>query len=169
MIKRTKQKGFTLIEILVAVATLTTIILVGAKMFFTILKGAAKTQALVRVKQNGNYALRVMTRMIRNAREVVSCDSNYLEIRNSDQQKTTFRFYGEPDYLIASESAGLTGAAARLTNNEVKLTNGVFSCSGGGTQPDKIVITFSLAQAEGTRPEEQASANFQTTVILRNY
>ncbi len=163
------KRGFTLVEILVAISVMAIIMVMGSNMFFTILKGATKTRVLTEVKQNGNYAVSVMQRMIRNAKRVENQGSNHITIRNPDGEETTFRFYFNPYFLIASESAGLTGSNARLTSENVKLISGTFShTEGGESQPDKVVINFILSRTEGARVEETASVDFKTTVILRN-
>jgi len=48
--------------------------------------------------------------------------------------------------------------------------NSFIACTQSGSKPPIVVIDFSLSQAgSSTRPEEQASVDFQTTVSLRNY
>ena len=62
-----KQKGFTIIEIVVVVGILGVIAVIGTNMFFTVIRGSNKSKNLTTVKQNGEYALSVMERMIRNS------------------------------------------------------------------------------------------------------
>ncbi len=68
-----KEKGFTLIEILMVVFLLGIIVVIGSNLFFSILKGASKAEITKEVKQNGDYALAVMERHLRNASSVESC------------------------------------------------------------------------------------------------
>ena len=87
-----------------------------------------------------------------------------IKIKNPDDGSTEFAC--EPD-KISSNSAS-------LTSDKVVPVAGTcyFDCEEGvsGTSPDKVTINFRLSQA-GTvsRPEEEATVNFQTTVTLRNY
>ena len=164
-----KKRGFTLIEILVVVGILAIIVVVGTTSFFNLLKGSTKTRTANMVKQNGDYAMGVMTRMIRNAREIVldpgeECTSGMkeIEISNPDGGFTTFSCIDSP---ISSNSAS-------LISNQVKVANGKCSLDCQHTsiiEPDVVTINFTLSQAqEDVRPEEAVSIVFKTTVVLRN-
>lgn len=156
-------RGFTLIEMLVAVAILGTVGLVSSRIFFTALRGASKSDVIREVKQNGDYALTVMERMIRNAVDITSvCPTiaNSLTIKNLDGNSTTFSLAGGQ---ISSNSAS-------LTNNKVIVSGLSFTCLRTTGKPDVINISFSVAQTgAGAGPEEISSLNFQTTVSLRTY
>jgi len=65
--------GFTLIEILMVVFLLGIIVVIGSNLFFSILKGASKAEITKEVKQNGDYAMNVMERHLRNANSIESC------------------------------------------------------------------------------------------------
>ena len=77
-------QGFTLIEIIVVVSILGMVAFFGSNMLFTILKGSLKTKVMSEVKQDGSFAISTMERMIRNAKELVSCDTTILKIINPD-------------------------------------------------------------------------------------
>jgi len=172
-----KKTGFTIVEMMIAVTILGIITTVGSNLFFTVLRGSTKAKVLQAVKQNGGYSLSVMESMIRNARRIESYPTatDFLTILNPDGGVTTFHCCGTtPNFLIASESGSLACAAARLTSDEVKVNNcaNFFTVTAGlaGVRPDLVAIQFTLSQAGlSTRPEEQASIDFQATVGLRNY
>ncbi|MGB9585897.1 MAG: four helix bundle protein [Anaerolineales bacterium] len=158
-----RSRGFTLIEIMVVVGILGIIAVVGSGAFFSILRGSTKTKTLQMVKQNGDYAISVMERMIRNARSV-SGGGNSITITNPDGMNTTFSCSGN---MIASNSASLVSSEVKVDD-----CSNVFTVTPGevGIRPAVVKINFNLSQAgTPTRPEEQASINFQTTVSLRNY
>lgn len=169
--------GFTIIEMMIAVAILGIITTVGSNLFFTVLRGSTKAKVLQSVKQNGGYSLSVMQGMIRNARKLsyAASPTDTLTITNPDGGTTTFHCCGTtPNYLIASESGSLTCEQARLTSDEVKVNScaNFFTVTPGlaGVRPDLVAIQFTLSQAGvSTRPEEQAAIDFQATVGLRNY
>lgn len=159
------NQGFTLIEILVAFGILGIITVMGTNMFFTILKGSAKTRVLTEVKQNGDYAINVMERRIRNAKSL-SGGGNSVVIVNPDDSSTTFGCSGG-EITLDGES---------LISEEVKVEDGdcpsVFTVTAGvaGARPVVVVIDFTLQQAGADiRPEAQATIDFGTTVSLRNY
>lgn len=172
-----KEHGFTLVEVLVVSAILFTVGVMVVQLFFSSLKGSIKSTTLAIVKQEGDYALTVMERMIRNSREVTGgCTlsppttfSTYLDIRNPDDNTTTFSCAGT---RIASASA-TPPLTQYLTSESVAV-----SCSGPGQLFDcqqfnegKIGINFTVSQnLPGVTPrvEETAQMNFKTTVTLRN-
>lgn len=155
-----KKNGFTLIEILVVIGIFGILAVIGTSMFFSILKGSTKTRVLAEVKQNGNYAISVMGRMIRNAKSIESCPGSSITIENQDRDSTTFSCSGG---RVASNSAYLTSDKVAVTN----CTN-VFTCN-LGVSPNVVTIDFTLSQAMGTRAEETAQVDFKTTVSLRTY
>ncbi len=181
---KTQNRGFTLIEILVVVGILAIIAVISSNMFFTVFKSSGKTKVLTKVKENGDYALSVMERLIRDSEEVVTntdnkiCESgmNYLKFKRADGSTIEFGCLeeGTANGRIASNSA-------RLTSSEVKVDSCSFDCScpvafpnctSEGTKfyPKTITIKFILSQIGATvRPEEEAIINFQTTVGTRNY
>jgi prepilin-type N-terminal cleavage/methylation domain-containing protein len=160
-----KKTGFTLVEIMIVVGILGIIAVVGSGTFFSILRGSTKTKTLQLVKQNGDYAVSVMERMIRNAKSVSGGGSS-ITITNPDGETTDFSCSGSPA-TIASNSASLMSSEVKVND----CTN-IFTVTPGeaGIRPAVVKINFSLSQA-GTpsRPEEQTSVNFQTTITLRNY
>jgi hypothetical protein len=122
------------------------------------------------VKQNGDYTISVMERMIRNARSVSGGGSS-ITITNPDGRTTAFSCSD----LDGNGTNEISSNSARLISNEVKVSSNcsaVFSVTAGeiGVKPAVVTINFTLSQAAiTTRPEEQASVSFQTTVGLRNY
>ena len=172
--KRKISKGFTLIEILVVIGLLGIIVAVGSNMFFTTLKSSTKSKILTVVKQNGDYTLTIMERLIRDSEKVivnsdgVLCEAgmNKLKVKRLDGSEIEFTCEGEgtADSLIASNSAN-------LTSSEVKVDSCSFDCfSQGDFYPQVVSIDFTLSQAvETTRLEEQAAVNFRTTVTTRNF
>jgi len=181
---KSQNFGFTLIEILVVVGILGIITVVSSTMFFTVFKGSGKTKALTKVKENGDYALSVMERLIRDSQEVITnsdnkvCESGMNKIKLKRIDGTLIEFAcleeGTANGRIASNSA-------RLTSDEVKLDSCSFDCGcpaaypnctseGAKFFPKTVTIKFTLSQVAATvRPEEQAIVNFQITVNTRNY
>lgn len=162
--------GFTLIEVLMTVFILGIVIVVGGNLFFSILKGASKTELTKEVKQNGDYALAVMERMIKGA-TYLNCTGapSAIEITSPDGGLTVFRCLAGTDVTkIASNSGALTGdnvsLGASCTGSSLS-----FTCD-QTISPPKVKVAFTLYQkGSSTRPEEQAQVPFQTTVTLRTY
>lgn len=159
-----EKRGFTLIEILVVFGILAIISVVASNMFFAVLRGTTKTKSMQLIKQNGDYAISLMVRMIRNARSISTYTPSSLTIINPDGGTTIFSCVNN---VITSNSAS-------LISTEVKVVSciAVFTVTDGepGISPDTVAIDFDLSQVGVTdRPEEQAQVKFKTTVSLRNY
>lgn len=176
-----KHQGFTLIEVLMVVFLLGIVVVIGSNLFFSILKGASKAEITKEVKQNGDYAMNVMERMMRNAQEIVQNSDgqictptmNKIKITNPDGNRTEFKCILQDEVTkIASSSASGTG---NLTGKNVTLGTSCsaaslsFSCD-SSKNPPVVNISFDLSQkGTGLRPEEKAQIHFQTTVGLRTY
>lgn len=63
-----KRFGFTLVELLVVIGIMAIIGGIATDLFVSIFKGANKANVINEVKQNGNLALDIMERSIRNAK-----------------------------------------------------------------------------------------------------
>jgi prepilin-type N-terminal cleavage/methylation domain-containing protein len=169
-----KKSGYTLIEILVAIAVLGIVAVIGSQMFFSILKNTTKSRVLAEVKQNGSHALLVMSRMIRNAKGIQknsddqTCESGMkkLRIENPNSDWTEFDFSGT---RIASVSALRTDY---LMNDKVAIDTTQpfqFDCVQTGDHPSVVTISFTLIQKTGSKVEEKVQIDFNTMVSLRTY
>ncbi|OGG23680.1 hypothetical protein A3A79_00530 [Candidatus Gottesmanbacteria bacterium RIFCSPLOWO2_01_FULL_43_11b] len=170
-------RGFTLIEILVSVGIIAIVGSVIAQSFFSMVRTNIKTNLLTTVKQNGDFSLSVMSRMIRNASSVTTtCSSggtttSSLSLLNTDGNSTTFDC--QMDGTIARIASTSATRTEYLTNQNVTLgsscTNALtFICTDIAEEKKEIQILFTLSQL-GT-PEaqfEKASTQFQTTVVTR--
>ncbi len=174
MIKKSgKTQGLTLIELLVAIGILGVVGGITTIILFTTLQGASKSDVMRDVKQNGDYAISVMERMIRNSSTVTPClgaTATTLTITNPDGQKTTFTKQAVAvGPLTVNKIASNSGFF--LTNNNVTLVGDLnFKCTKPAASPSFVTIDFSLSQARTTtRAEEKAAINFHTSVSLRTY
>lgn len=173
-----------MIEVLVAVGLLITIATLSSTLFMTVLKNASKTEVDQVVKQEGDYALLVMSRMIRNAREVIEdatyvCaglgSQNEIAIKNPDEGITVFSC--QTDYLASSSGRLVNGSVVidstdRLTSSRAQVSGcaSVFTCFPGTEfEPDQVTIDFSMEDMSSGRREEQTELDFATNVTVRNF
>jgi len=177
---RKKQAGFTLIETLMVVFLMGIVLVAGGNIFFGIMKGASKAEVEREVKQNGEYALAIMERMIRNSREVLKCDTGYLIIKNIDDENTKFQVDSE---RIASSSGKSEvppySNHLYLTGDNIEVASLFFNCihdpeiSLEEEDIRRVEINFTLTPKGVTAgevpPEMYAEINFQTSISLRNF
>ncbi len=175
------KKGFTLIELLVAMAIISGLGIMIAQAFFTTTRSNTKVEKLTDVKQNGDYALSVMERMIRNARTLTaSCTSGGTQatpsaaIVSPDGFTTTFQcaLDGSVTRVASVSSIGtqyLTAGSVTLGGTSCDTDSLNFYCTSIAQVSRSLKVTFQLSQ-KGTPTDqfEKASTQFQTSVGLRS-
>lgn len=175
------KRGFTLIELLVAVAIIAGLGAVLAQAFFTTTRSNRKVEKLTEVKQNGEYALAVLERLIRNARTLTaSCTSDGMQatpsiaIVNPDGFTTTFQCLldGSVTRVASVSSVGteyLTGSSVTLGGASCDADTLNFYCTSQAQIARSVKVTFQLSQ-KGTPLDqfEKASTVFQTSISVRN-
>ena len=172
------SSSFTLLEMLVSLGIIAIVGVLLTQVFISTTRTNTKGEITKEVKQNGDFVLGVMTRMLMNARSITSdCEktgtsASSLTFTNPDGGTTMFAcLFDGKAFRIASISASLSF----LTSPSVSLygetceTALTFVCTTLPDETQSIKINFSLAQ-QGTPYEryEEAGANFQTTVTVRN-
>lgn len=172
-----KKNGFTLIELIIAVAIIAGLGTVLVQVLFTTTRSSTKVERLTDVKQGGDYALNVIERMVRNARELTAtCTSagstqSSVTITNPNNYQTTFTC--QMDGTVARIASVSSTPTQFLTSSSVTLGAScdnalVFLCTSIDTSKS-LKITFRLSQ-KGTPVDqfEKASTAFQTSIGLRN-
>lgn len=174
-------EGFTLVELIISIGIIALIGSVISQVFFQTTRSNAKVEIQKEVKQNGDYAIEVMQRMIHNSLAVTSsCTSTgfsgqTLTITNPDFGSTTFacdNTSGTP--RIASVSAlgisYLTTASVTLGGTACATSTYQTVCTTLNSHPYNVKINFTLSQTS-TSPDivNQATQSFQTFVTIRNF
>lgn len=176
-----RRRGFTLIEILISVGLIAIISMVVSQVFLSTVRTSTKAELLKDVKQNGDFALDVIARMIRSAGTVSSActvagnKSPSLSIVNVDDSGgTTFECVQDGTVMrIASRSASktefLTSANVSIGGITCADSTLFFTCTLISNEVASIKVEFSLFQA-GSLPDQfqKASTSYQTTVLSRN-
>ncbi len=163
------KKGFSLIEMLVAISLFVIIATVAAQSLGSGLRSSKKTESIGDVRENVNYAMSTMERLLRNARGCTATgSSNQLNYTDEFGRNVYFSCttLGTTNF-IASNAATL-----RLTSpNVIWITNcpAVFNCTDGVSGlPDSIDISITARHASVTAAEG-ATVTSTTRVLLRNY
>ncbi len=176
-----KNNGFTLIETLMVVFLMGIVLVAGGNMFFGIMKGASKVEVEREIKQNGEYALGIMERMIKNSRSVLVCNSidNILEIENPDYFSTAFHIINDSGVDRIASSSASPASDLFLTGDNVNVSDLVFTCTtdpvGSPDEDDirRVDINFTITPkgviAGEVPPEMYAKIDFKTSISLRNF
>ena len=185
MDKENKQKstlGFTLLETLIAVTVVAAVGTLIVQVFFTTTRSNTKTEILKEVKQNGDSALELISRMVRNSSGIQNiCDStttyyNYLTITNPDGYATTFGCQFDTSLGISRLASVSAQTVQYLTTNTVTLGGEScsdakisFGCVSIPDEPGRVTVAFTLSQKGATADTfETSSMEFQTAVSPRN-
>lgn len=182
------QRGFTIVEILAVMIVFIVIGSIAAAVFFTSLRTVNKSNSLASLRENGNYALSQVVKMIRYAQkfEGVSADGltyipectassgvqdvpvPYLKIRGFDNQPTVLQCSTGVNGNIASNSSSLLDPSVVKTVNACS-----FSCyqKNSGDHPT-ITVTLTISETSSASApgiiERNTTLPLQTSVTFRN-
>lgn len=167
------KAGFTLVEMLVVVSSLALLTLVGSNLFFASLFGSGKSEIIKEVRQNGEYALKMMEETIKNSYGISNCTENpaTIEVKDKNNNRITYKFDSSVS-RVASISSVSPLSPYYLTSGKVKVENFTVDCPADFNEnlPSKISFSFKVTVGEtGFTPERRASMTFSATVTSRNY
>lgn len=154
-------QGFSLIEILVVVGIFAVLAVVATQATILSLGGAKKSENVIAVRENLEFAASVVERRVRNAKSMNCVGATVLNYVGQDNKN--YSFTCASDYLEAD--------GGRVTSDEIILTSCSFSCTDGDELkgiPPKVSVNFLGVSAVGA-DKEVSSASISTTVVLRTY
>lgn len=156
------NRGISLVEVMVVVTVFSILAIISTRAVLLTLRGSQKSDAAASVRENLDFALSVMERLIRNA-ATVSCTSN-LRVDYTDQN-------GEAAYFSCEnvgESGYIASSSARLTSTEVSVTACNITCvsSEAGIPPSVEMDVTAKNKEEGTYGAQVSAA---TKILLRTY
>jgi len=166
-------EGFSLIEMLVVMSIFAVIGILTTTSVALTLRSGQKSDSLVRVRENVNYAFSIVERQVRNSGKItsdcavtgtISSSILYISIEGISTSFTCVT--AGTDKYIASGSGAL---AKRLTSSDISVTSCSFTCTRQTVNSPAIVkvnITAEDATSTGT---EKGSISTQTEIIVRNY
>lgn len=179
------KHGYTLIEILVSIGILAIAAVLIVQVLFTTMHANTKTQILSDTKQNGSFALDVMSRMVRSAQLVqTSCGSGIttassVQLTNADNTQTIFKCLSDGSSARIASVSG-TGVISYLTAGTVTVSASggstcndsslAFSCPPASGIQSSLTVAFTLGRLGVTGSAyESGSSSFQSTVDIRNW
>ncbi len=164
-IRKINKNGFSLIEMLVVMAVFAVLTVVMTQVLFVTIRGAKKSDATVRVRQNLESAVGSMERQLHNAVDIPECpnpDPLTLTLEDINGAGTTF------SCINIGSSGYIASNSARLTAADIVITACSFTCSGGGSTPKSVVLNITAEDAVGVG-SEKAAMSISDRVSLRSY
>jgi type II secretory pathway pseudopilin PulG len=163
--KTKTNSGLSLVEILIVITIFASLGILSTRSVFLTLRGAKKSDSLVRVRENVNNALSVMERQIRNSESVdcVNSTATNLVYTSLEGVDTSFTCVDAGNY-IASGSALL-----RLTSPDISVTTCSFNCSQTSLDIPPLVKITIVAEDNTSTSVEKGSITTETQIVGRNY
>lgn len=169
MIKKNKNiNGLSLVEILVVISIFAVVGLLSTRSVFLTLRGAKKSDSLVRVRENVNYSLAIIERQLRSSESINSCGllgTSAISYNTIDGVTSTFNCVAPS----GSNSGYISSGSARLTSDEISVTSCSFSCSQVDINNPPVVKIVIEASDTESRAEEKGTVTAQTEIVIRNY
>lgn len=155
--------GVSLIELLVVIAIFSILAVLSARGIFLSLRGARKSESVTKVRENLDYSFAVMERRLRGAEDVSCSEPQRVDYTSPVSGASYF------SCELTSNDGYISSASARLTNDEVLITQCEFVCSAqtGGT-PASVDINVTGVE-KSVEKVEGAEVNLSTKVFLRTY
>lgn len=172
---KTKQKGYTIIELLAVISILVIISGIVSGILYSTLRGTNKTKITTEVSQNGAYALSVITNDIIDSGSVTQIDGvDVLDCTAAPTGTaiTLKRLDGTNTVLSCSGNTISQDGKSLVNSNTVSVTSCTFSCSQKSDDSYSIPsvgINFTIQQKSGNFAEQKSSSTFNTSVTMRNY
>lgn len=188
IIKIKNQKGYTLIELLAVMVVFVVIGGIVLAIIFSTLRATTKANTLAYLRQNGNYAISQMVKMVRDAEKFdgVKIDTSdtysllctpppvsyhYLKIISFDGGSTEFVcLKANPNSPTLPNGKISSNSALLIDSDLISATDCYFTCSHTSASDSPIIgISFSLSQgSDSPFVEKKASIDFKTSVTMRN-
>lgn len=160
-----REKGFSLLEVLVVMGLFAVLGILSTRAVLLSLQGSKKSDSLVRVRENANYALAIVERQLRNADEVSPCPNPAATLINyKDNQGIASSFA----CVDTGENGYVASGSSRLTTDEIAIITCSFVCSAGssGLPPE---VTVNLVARDSGTVSEKSQVSLKTTILLRTY
>ena len=169
-IEQKKQKGFTLIEMLVAVSIFVIVAFIVTTVFISAMAAYRKSQDIKRVMENLNFALDSMALDIREGKEHVKDSNGSLTVKFKDAgNNTVTNIYS----LVVDNNKGRvkktisgSGQESYLTSEEVDINKLSFSVFGENNE--RKLIRILIEGKAGDVVKGYNSFSIQTTLFQRN-
>lgn len=164
--KKIKNSGFTLIELIVALGVFMVVMTISLAAFLNVMDIQKKTEAFRKVNDNLNFAMEAMMREIREGKDYCpsGCASGSFSFTNKDADTIKYEL-NTGGYIERTKG---TDAPLRMTSDGINITSLSFSVR-GNVAGDKLqpLVTISIGGESGEKEKLKSSLNLQVTVSQR--
>ena len=160
------KKGFSLIELIVVIGLTSLLAVAITSVAMTSLVGSARIRNLVKTRQAGDSALNQMQTKIRNARNIIHCNSttDTLTIENIDGRNTSYALELDNGSMRIASNSG-----QYITPQDNTITVFDIECSPNDQEPNLVSIKFSITNTfQSARSQETPTIPYETAVQIRN-
>ncbi|PIR60073.1 MAG: hypothetical protein COU68_03090 [Candidatus Pacebacteria bacterium CG10_big_fil_rev_8_21_14_0_10_45_6] len=161
--------GFSLIEIMVVTVVFSVVSIITTQSVITSLRGARKTDANNKVRENVDIALSVIERQLHNAHQITSCNSQRIIYTDENGDSATINCNLSAGSLEITSQEITGGSSRRLTSTDIDIDFCSFQCTPANfDQPPEInfsVTAHTIAQD----PIEQTPITVSSKIYLRVY
>lgn len=164
-INKSKNKGFTLVELLVAMAAFSLLVVVIGNIAASVIKGQRKAIAIQNIQDTGRFIMEMVSKELRTSVINTGAGSGLtlLNITNDDSETVNYQFDNTNQRFLRG------GAAVSPSNIEV--TGGFYVIEYTfPTAPARKVVTIVMkVRSSGGKAEEESEINLQNTIAPRSY
>jgi prepilin-type N-terminal cleavage/methylation domain-containing protein len=161
------QKGFSLMELLIAMSVFAVVGLVTVQSLASSFKNSRKSESVSNVRSSTDNVVSTMERLIRNSRRITSCTNTQISYIDENNMAGSFTCNSSSGGYIASGSSNI-----RITGTDVNIDcSGVtFSCTvPSAGVPQSVDISVVAQDSTYQRGIEGAYVTSKTKVLLRSY
>jgi prepilin-type N-terminal cleavage/methylation domain-containing protein len=165
------QRGFSLVELLVAAAVFTYVVASVSGLFVTAINVQRRATGIQRIEENAQFALESIAREVR-VSTVTSGDTNCspmdpvatatLVIDHPVNGTVTYRYDRDSGVGILYRND------QPITSGDVDITSFAFCVSGAGHDGQETRVTMPMTLQSAAGPSSRVSVSLQTTVTSRD-
>lgn len=176
MLCKDNKNGFSLIEVVVAMAIFAIALVAISGIFLSIVKAQRKANIAGKVQVEAATIIDTITAAVQNGDidyAAISNPAETLVLKNKDGETVTFSKAGNRLMMTIGSSASQDLMTDKVKVDKLKFcvypTSDPFAFSGPNTQPTVTILLALSQSAASSKPEDQASVQIQTTVTQRVY
>lgn len=162
MLNKEKQKGFTLIEMVVAVSIFVVVALIVSLVFVSLAQANRKAQALKLLIDNLNFSMDTMVLNLKTGRDYECPDFD-----GSLCRTVRFKDLNDEDHEYKWEDGKILEDNVALTSNDITITYANFAVD--DTPGARPLIQITISGEAQSQTVSKTEFNLQTVVSQRNW